>query len=92
MGSDSEWIGMTDRQRLIQLFDAAYSCKCDLILWQHDEADAPEALGSWAAGREVVIEARRVDISSSDVVLDVPMSRGRITVYCRRAGGEKVEK
>jgi hypothetical protein len=78
---------LSDRQRLLALFDAAYGCRCDLVLWEHDEPDAPEALGAWATARDVVLAVRRVDISLSDAVVAVPKAGGcgRIEVYCKRA-------
>lgn len=87
MSNDTEWIGQTDRQRLIALFDAAYECRCDLVIWEHDEAAAPEAIGAWAAGRDIALVAKKIDLSLSDAVMTVQrpgIARGRIEVYCKR--------
>jgi len=79
-------VGMSDRARLLQLFDAVWATAgTDATLWQLDEPDAPDALAAFAESRGAGMRAGPVTTSTShDVVLEldtVGPKRGRITVY-----------
>lgn len=85
--TDPEWIGMTTRARLLQLFDAVWGSTCDLVIFQRDEPDAPDALSVWCRARKVSFVARPVTPAIMyDAIIDVvgPL-RGRISVYVLRA-------
>lgn len=71
---------MTDRQRLLALFDAAFACKCDLVIWQASEKDAPDALMAWAETRRMHVEAYA---GGEMTCLEVKPAHsiGRISVY-----------
>lgn len=77
---------MTPAQRLIALFDLAYDSHGDVVIWEHDEPDAPAALASWANGRAVDVVVRTIDIGASNRTLEIvkPKRFGRISVYCKR--------
>lgn len=51
-----EWIGMTPRQRLINLFDAAAECRVDVVIWERDEPAAHVTLQEWAKARGMKCE------------------------------------
>lgn len=71
---------MTDRQRLLALFDAAFACKCDLVIWQASEEDAPDALMAWAGTHRLHVEAYTGD-GLTCLEVKPAHSVGRISVY-----------
>lgn len=80
MTASAEWIGMTDRARLITLFDAAAESACDVVLWERDEPEAATTLVLWAASRHLPTEQR----GDAYPVISVETSRHRrIDVFLR---------
>lgn len=57
--ADAQFIGMSDRARLIALFDLLAISEVDLVLFAHREPDAPAALRAWADARGVAVDERR---------------------------------
>lgn len=81
----TEWIGMTPRARLLMLFDAAYDSRCDLVIWEHDEPDAPAAFAAWLTVRGIEVVRRPINLDSSDAMIDLPQPHcGHIQVYLVR--------
>lgn len=81
LDDEDQWIGMTDRARLIRVFDAAWEARCTVAIWQGDEPDAPEALIAWASARNLSLAGRRTRAAGHDVVLELRSDGTGITVY-----------
>ncbi len=86
--TDDEWIGMTDHQRLLQLFAAVWRSTGDLVVWQRDEPEAMAAINAWCRAKRLTFAVRKVaEMASHDAVVEVVgPRRARISVYLLKAG------
>lgn len=76
--ADEQFIGMSDRARLIALFDLIALSRIGVDIWTDEEPDAPAALRAWAAARALPLEDHIDEDGDLSIVMHRPGSQIRM--------------
>lgn len=71
----------TSKQRLLDVFSAVADTNAELVVFEKDEPEAPEALRAWATSVETRLHEQRLEDGARVLFVEFATHRRGIQVY-----------